>query len=239
MCVSCFLRPPCFPQALSRHHRSEALSTAVCLCTRACLWMCLRGVEGISNLANRCIIFGMVAPSLRRASLKSLGSLHPIHSTPPPPPPLAQTLGVKPSMAQLGSLTAATAAAQNLLDLWPVHGPVPTAPHYTAHRWLHHLLEIAITGVHQVFEGIPPCGRAPCSCFRSKLILMMRHRLTIDCSSYLIPKILGWILFSVWSDQAPRKPHGINLAADVSGWRVWSSTFSLGCLIGWVYAVGV
>lgn len=150
MCVSCFLRPPCFPQALSRHHRSEALSTAVCLCTRACLWMCLRGVEGISNLANRCIIFGMVAPSLRRASLKSLGSLHPLH------PPLAQTLGVKPSMAQLGSLTAATAAAQNQLDLWPVHGPVPTAPHYTAHRWLHHLLEITITGVQQVFEGIPP-----------------------------------------------------------------------------------
>lgn len=79
MCVSCFLRPPCFPQALSRHRRSEALSTAVCLCTRACLWMCLRGVGGISNLANRCIIFGTVAPSLRRASLKSLGSLHPVH----------------------------------------------------------------------------------------------------------------------------------------------------------------
>lgn len=139
MCVSCLLRPPCFPQAMSRHHRSEALSTAVCFHThtdthaRVCLRMCLRGVEGISNLANRCIIFGMVAPSLQRASLKTVGSLHPIHL-----PLLAQTLGVKPSMAQLGSLTAATAAAQNLLDLWPVHSPAPTPPHYTTHRWLDH-----------------------------------------------------------------------------------------------------
>lgn len=88
--------------------------------------MCLRGVEGVRNLANCCIIFGTSAPSLQRASLKSVGSLQPI------PPLPAQTLGVEPSMAQLGSLTAANAAAQNLLDLWPVHGPAPTAPHYTA-----------------------------------------------------------------------------------------------------------
>lgn len=57
-------------------------------------------------------------------------------------------------MAQLGSLTAAKAAAQNLLDLWPVHGPAPTALHYTTHRWLDHLLEITVTGVQQVFLGV-------------------------------------------------------------------------------------
>lgn len=123
--------------------------------THACLSVdVFGGVEGVRNLANGCIIFGTVAPSLQRASLKSVGSVHPI---PPPPPSLpTQTLGVKPSMAQLGSLTAANAAAQNLLDLWPVHGPAPTAAHYTTHRWLGYLLEITVTGVQQVFQGIPP-----------------------------------------------------------------------------------
>lgn len=100
---------------------------SACIHMLVCLWVCLRGAEGVRNLANCCIIFGTAAPSLQRASLKSVGSLHP---TPPHPPLPAQTLGVKPSMAQLGSLTAANAAAQNLLDLWPVHGPAPTAPHY-------------------------------------------------------------------------------------------------------------
>lgn len=174
--------------------------------TIVCLWICLRGVEAVRNLANGCIIFGTVAPSLQRASLKSVGSLHPAPSHPPTP---AQTLGVGPSVAQLGSLTAAKAAAQNLLDLWPVHGPAPTALHYTTHRWLDHLLEITVTGVQQVFlgvggGGIPPspgkqqsdsAAGLPCSCLCSKIILRMCHRLTINCSGYSTPRNPGMNVF--------------------------------------------
>lgn len=161
MCVSCLLRPPRFsssavPTSLigSFVNCRLLVSTRLCVCGFACA-----DVEAVRNLANGCIIFGTVAPSLQRASLKSVGSLHPVPSHPPPPFP-AQTLGVEPSVAQLGSLTAAKAAAQNLLDLWPVHGPAPTALYYTTHRWLDHLLEITVTGVQQVFlggrEGNPP-----------------------------------------------------------------------------------
>lgn len=119
-----------------------------------------------------------------------------------------------------------------------LHCPQMAAPPTWNH---HHWCSASVWGGSTLLwkAALRLCGRSPCSCFCSKLILMMRHRLTIHSSSYLIPKILGWILFSVWSDQAPRKPHGINLGADVSGWRVWLSTFSLGWLIGWVYVVGV
>lgn len=54
--------------------------------TIVCLWICLCGGEAVRNLANGCIIFGTVAPSLQRASLKSVGSLHPVPSHPPPSP---------------------------------------------------------------------------------------------------------------------------------------------------------
>lgn len=54
---------------------------SACIHTLVCLRVCLRVAEGVRNLANCCIIFGTLAPSLQRASLKSVGSLHPI----PPP----------------------------------------------------------------------------------------------------------------------------------------------------------
>lgn len=155
MCVSCLLRPPClFPRALSRRRRSEAfvnrrllVSARLCVCGFACA-----DVEAVRNLASGCIIFwdGCPFPPEGLIEERWLSPSHPIPLPPAPPFP-AQTLGVEPSVAQLGSLTAAKAAAQNLLDLWPVHGPAPTALHHTTHRWLDHLLEITLTGVQQVF----------------------------------------------------------------------------------------
>lgn len=94
-------------------HVVSVMSAHVCVQVRAAL--------GVVGLAYCCIIFGRIAPFLWRASLKSAGSL--------PLPLSGSGSPAKPSSAD--SLAAAAAAAQNLLDSWPVHGPALTATHYT------------------------------------------------------------------------------------------------------------
>lgn len=124
---------------------------SACGHTLVCLWVCLRGAEGVRNLANCCLIFGTLAPSLQRASLKSVGSLHPI-----PPPCSDSGSRAKPGSAGLTdcSQSSSTKPAGPVACARPsTHS---TTPHYTTHRWLDHLLEIIVTGVQQVFQGIPP-----------------------------------------------------------------------------------
>lgn len=62
------------------HTPSPCVRAHACLCLRACL--CVQACGGVggaalrvAGLADCCIIFGRVAPSLWRASLKSAGSL--------------------------------------------------------------------------------------------------------------------------------------------------------------------
>lgn len=87
------------------------MSAHVCVQARAAL--------AVVGLAYCCIIFGRIAPFLWRASLKSSGSL--------PLPLSGSGSPAKPSSAD----SLAAAAAQNLLDSWPVHGPALTALRYT------------------------------------------------------------------------------------------------------------
>lgn len=168
--------------------------------------MCLLGVEGVRNLANCCIIFGTVAPFPSRGPHWRALALSILSPLP------AQTLGAKPSMAQLGSLTAAKAAAQNLLDLWPVHGPAPTAPHYATHRWLRHLLEIIATGCSASVSGhsIPPLESSsqapPCSCLCSALILMCQADSKLPQLLNTQKSWVGCFFYCNWSRQ--RGPSG-------------------------------
>lgn len=128
MCVSCLLRPPCLssstvPTPLIRSFVNCCLLvyTRLFVCRCVCVALRASGTWQTAALFLGRLPLPSRGPHWRALALSNLS-----------PPLPAQTLGVEPSMAQLDSLTAANAAAQNLLDLWPVHGPAPTAPHYTA-----------------------------------------------------------------------------------------------------------
>lgn len=116
----------------------EALSHAVLACKHVCVQA--SGALGASGLADRCIIFGRVAPSLWRASLKSAGSL------------CLPLSGSGTSAKQVRWLLQHTARWNRGLCT------AQDIQRCAAHRWLERLLAVEryiFTGVKQVDRGFP------------------------------------------------------------------------------------
>lgn len=142
-----FLDCPAFHQHCPCSTRQKLSDThSFCIGAHACcLRACVEGraTVGDTGLAGCCIIFGRVAPSLWRASLKSTGSL--------PLPRSGSGSQAKPSSAD-PLATAAAAAAQN--PAGPVAGTRPSNHSTTLHTdgWAAHWHSLVFS---KWIRGIP------------------------------------------------------------------------------------
>lgn len=105
------------------HTPSPCVRANACLCLRACL--CVQASWGggaalrVAGLADCCIIFGRVAPSLWRASLKSAGSL---------PLPLLRLR--ESGQARLWGLAGGSSGTERCRTRGPYTAQAPRALHY-------------------------------------------------------------------------------------------------------------
>lgn len=153
MCVSCLLRPPCLssstvPTPLIRSFVNCCLLvyTRLFVCSCVCAALRASGTWQTAALFLGRLPLPSRGPHWRALALSSLS-----------PPPCSDS----GSRAKHGS--AGLTDCSQCSSTKPA-GPVActrpsthsTTLHCTTHRWLDHLLEIIVTGVQQVFQGIPP-----------------------------------------------------------------------------------
>lgn len=197
MCVSCLLRPPCLSSSTVPTPLIRSFVNC-CLFVYTRLFVC------------RCVCVALRASGTWQTAALFLGRL-PLPSRGPHWRALALSSLPPPSLLRLWESSQAWLSWAHWLQPMQQHKTCWTCGLYTAQHPQHHTplhypqMAGPLTGNHRHWcsasvsgdstlpwkAAVRLCRRSPCSCLCSKWILMMCHRLTINCSSYSTPKNPG------------------------------------------------